>query len=524
MIDWYLVLGIVLLINLLGVILSILVFFLLRPKLKILLRNAESRIVNSTAQRISDIWTNKVQRVSETEVNIAQSLSDTETKPEQQGAGLKYIMRNEVRSLSSIFKDEVNDLQIKLDQNQTAPLERTSPSFAQSPEIGTKLDRLLNDVDFIKNHQSSYLGQGIALTHLIDETPIYINSNDFGGPANFINGGRYEEEYYQVLASFCFPNAIFLDIGANLGVFTLRLAPLLRCGSIHAFEPNPKIRQLLEKSLHLNGLSSSVNLHGFGLSDVSAQLAFFVPDGHAGGGSIELAKADGARTQTIQAHRFDDQFPKLTFDIAKIDVEGHELSVFKGMRRAIQRSINCILMFEKLNAFSGIESDVWEFFVELGLRIYRVDGANLVAINLQQFKEAEAYFIAARYATIAGQTERSFLNIYPGNLFGANDKVKDDRLIFDADAPAGSLFFHGPYWYLPKGSYRVDLLGEVAGSFELVLTEKYGFKVNQVTVSTGQQSVYWVVERDLHHFELVGRSSGVACSVNIERLNLTRLG
>jgi len=73
-----------------------------------------------------------------------------------------------------------------------------------------RLDRLQNDISFIKNRLSSYLGDGTGLTYLVDETPIYINSNDFGCPSNFLNGGRYEEENQQVLASFRRPNSVFL--------------------------------------------------------------------------------------------------------------------------------------------------------------------------------------------------------------------------------------------------------------------------------------------------------------------------
>jgi FkbM family methyltransferase len=269
----------------------------------------------------------------------------------------------------------------------------------------------------------------------------------------------------------------------------------------------------MAKSLHLNGLSSSVRLHGFGLSDTSAQLDFFVPDGHAGGGSIELAKGGGVKNPSIQVHRFDDQFSELVFDIAKIDVEGHELAVLKGMRQAIVRSHNCILMFEKLNAFAGIEASIWDFLADLGLNIYRVEGTSLVAIDLQQFKEAEAYFVAARPATVGTNYQRSLLNIYPRNLFGISGYLKDERLVISAETPAGSLLFHGPYWYLPRGSYRLDVSGQIAGSFELALTEKYGFSVDQTTILEGHQSVHWVIERDMHHFELVGRSSGVACSI-----------
>jgi len=155
-----------------------------------------------------------------------------------------------------------------------------------STDIKRRLDRLQNDMDFVKNHMSSYLGDGTGLTHLIDETPIYINTNDFGCPANFINGGRYEEDYLFVLASFRTPSSVFLDIGANLGVFSLRMAPLVRNGRIFAFEPNPSIRELLMRSVHLNGLGALISIQPVGASDTDRRLVLSVPQGHAGGGRV----------------------------------------------------------------------------------------------------------------------------------------------------------------------------------------------------------------------------------------------
>ena len=55
-----------------------------------------------------------------------------------------------------------------------------------------RLDRLQNDLTFVKTRTNSYLGAGTGLTWLVDETPIYVNTDDFGCPSNFMNGGRYE--------------------------------------------------------------------------------------------------------------------------------------------------------------------------------------------------------------------------------------------------------------------------------------------------------------------------------------------
>lgn len=384
-------------------------------------------------------------------------------------------------------------------------------------------ERLQNDVEFVKNHISSYLGNGTGLTHLIDETPIYINTNDFGCPANFINGGRYEEEYFAVLASFRRPDSVFLDIGSNLGVFSLRMAPLLRHGKIHAFEPNDAIRQLFARSIHLNGIKHQINLYGVGVSDSDQRLSLSVPEGHAGGGS--LAALDGeAAGMAIEVRRLDGLLPDVSFDIAKIDVEGHELQALRGMTDMLRRSGNAVLLFEKLNANSGIESDLMDLFAAVGMSVYRIDGVTLTPVDLPQFSASEAYFLAARPAVIGEELTRNFIALYPDDLYAVAATVQGGRLMADGAPEPGTLLFHGPYWYLPRGSYRVTVDGEIEGEFSLAMAEKFGYPVEAFVVSAQTRSFNVVVERDLTHFEVVGRALSGRLAIGLDSIRFTRIG
>ena len=78
-------------------------------------------------------------------------------------------------------------------------------------EIGKKLDRILDDIEFMKNRISIQIGDGLCLTYLANEIPIYVNTGDFGCPTNLINGGTCEEENFWVLDSFFDPATVFLE-------------------------------------------------------------------------------------------------------------------------------------------------------------------------------------------------------------------------------------------------------------------------------------------------------------------------
>lgn len=400
-----------------------------------------------------------------------------------------------------------------------------APSAGLNAEALKPLHRLQIDLEFVKNRMSSYLGEGMGLTHLVDETPIYLNTADIGCPANFINGGRYEEEYLQVLASFCRPDTVFLDIGANLGVFSLRLAPYLREGRIMAFEPNARIRELFGRSVHLNGLRERIEIFECGASDETAELVLEVPQGHAGGGHVEPARPGDTRAR-IHVRPLDEVLHELpAFHVAKIDVEGHELHALRGMQRLLARSPQAVVLFEKLVPRAGLEAPLMELFSSHGMQVWRIDGVRIELVDLASFEQATAYFLAARPATVGQELDRGFVCIRPGHLFKQLAHERGGSLVPAAGPHGeGALLFHGPYWYLPRGVYRVQVQGALHRPVQFQVTEKYGYSVTQAVLQGVSPQFDFVAERDLTHFELVGRATGADPAFEIESLRVTRIG
>jgi len=389
-----------------------------------------------------------------------------------------------------------------------------------------RLDRLQNDISFIKNRLSSYLGDGTGLTYLVDETPIYINSNDFGCPSNFLNGGRYEEENQQVLASFRRPNSVFLDIGANLGVFSLRLAPMMRQGHVYAFEPNKKIHELFSRSVHLNGLRHLIDIFELGASDREQEMVLSIPSGHAGGASVTEALAGSApESGRIRVSTLDKTLQGLPeFHLAKIDVEGHELNALRGMAGLVARSSDAVILFEKLGQNTGIESELKDFFDHLGMVIYRIDGVTLVPVNLPRFCIDQAYFLAAHPERIVGEVVRNFIDLYPADFFGLHTLVRDELLVGNARVHSLCVIFHGPYWYLPRGTWRLSVNGRVDVPLKIVIAEKFGYQVADFILSAQRMTCDFIIENDLSHFEIVGRAVEESVSFAIRSIRLTRLG
>ena len=389
--------------------------------------------------------------------------------------------------------------------------------------LNKKIERILNDVDFIKNHMSSYLGGGTGITHLIDETPIYINTDDFGCPSNFINGGKYEEEYYNLLTSFRKPSSVFIDIGANLGVFTLRFAKMLKKGKVISFEPNPKIHDLLLRSIHLNGLSNVVDIYNLGASDQNFECFLSVPKNHAGGASL-CESSDNEDGYKITAKVVDDLLSHIdNVDIVKIDVEGHELNVLRGMKKILKRSPNCVVLFEKLSRNSGIENELMEYFERLNMNVFKVEGFELVKLNLNDFIFSESYFIAASDTVLKNNYIRNFFIIYPDDMYVINGSIKNNFYCVNTKLDDNTLLAHGPYWFLPKGTYIFEFDGEINTNVKVHITEKYGYETAYFIVNKNNKIHNVVIERDLTNFEVVLRCYADEVKVNLSFIKITRV-
>jgi FkbM family methyltransferase len=140
------------------------------------------------------------------------------------------------------------------------------------------------------------------------------------------------------------PGGKVLDVGANIGyltgLFAVRVGPQ---GEVHAFEPHPKVREILTRNIARVGLhpkSAPISMYACALGDVSgsAQLVetdyFRINRGTAR--VIESKSEDAVHSYSVSIETLDNLFPNETFDLAKIDVEGFESRVLQGAKHLLQ--------------------------------------------------------------------------------------------------------------------------------------------------------------------------------------------
>ena len=159
---------------------------------------------------------------------------------------------------------------------------------------------------------------------------------------------KYEEErlIYLIQKIKTHQLNIFIDVGANIGLYSLRVAKNIpNINQVISFEPLLETFNKLKKNIIKNNLEKKIDIYNYGLSAQSKKLfGLLRKEGslkHAAGFNIH---EEGKIKLTVK--KFDDiyKFDKQKIAI-KCDIEGHELEAFKGMSELLSNN-SCFLQIE----------------------------------------------------------------------------------------------------------------------------------------------------------------------------------
>lgn len=238
----------------------------------------------------------------------------------------------------------------------------------------------------VADSQSIYLGDNTAVTFLEDGTRILVDTKSLDIGMHLLTLGRWEPPYTALFARLVRPGDTVFDLGANHGVYALMAARLVGAkGRVHAFEPNPRLAQLVDMSLRINGFSERARVHRIAASDRSGVARLFFTDSYSGGGSLsgtaEQSDATGASKHAVDCRLvpLDTLFPdpQMRLDVIKMDVEGHEGPALRGMRELLARSPDVRIMMEfgpQMMQGSGMAApEVVALLEGLGLSAWTID-------------------------------------------------------------------------------------------------------------------------------------------------------
>lgn len=132
---------------------------------------------------------------------------------------------------------------------------------------------------------------------------------------------------------------LFLDIGANQGLYSILAARNPACRGVYAFEPIPTTANRLRRNLDLNAVASRVTVVEAAISDRVGSAVIHVAGQHTGGASL---RGHGAvpGTTPVEVRLIDANALRPLLQsgdlplVVKVDVEGHEVEVLRELIRA----------------------------------------------------------------------------------------------------------------------------------------------------------------------------------------------
>jgi FkbM family methyltransferase len=225
-----------------------------------------------------------------------------------------------------------------------------------------------------------YAGVDKALVRLSSGEYICVDTNSLDS-IDYLLGWEMEMNFLPVFRSFLQPKSVVLDVGANFGLYTATSATFVKDhGRLYSFEANPHTFELLKRTLYANRLVQHSNVIAVNalIGDGAGRgTLHYIPE-FLGGATMTDVGHWGASKRSVELDviTIDEFLPDdMMVDLVKIDVEGHEPFVIRGMQNTIQRSPNIRIFLEFVEAFLAqtVRADLFtEEIDSLGFRICRV--------------------------------------------------------------------------------------------------------------------------------------------------------
>lgn len=204
-------------------------------------------------------------------------------------------------------------------------------------------------------------------------------------PKNWIDnrllaGAPFEDEQIAAARALIREHGIDLviDIGVNIGLYSVLLGQMPEITSVLAFEPVRRNCAQLMGNVFVNGLANKVEAHRLALAAHDAETVIFVDPSSTGVSRLDLSAAhrdhaDFSHQETVRVARFDDV---CGFEnrraFVKIDVEGGAVDVLVGMEKFLASNTAVI----QVETSDNEEDGVFKFLLAKGFANVRRIGAD----------------------------------------------------------------------------------------------------------------------------------------------------
>jgi FkbM family methyltransferase len=193
----------------------------------------------------------------------------------------------------------------------------------------------------------------------------------------------YEGAELDALERLVRPDDLCVDVGANIGIYSVLLSRMARDGAVISFEPVSLNQQVLRLNLALNE-AANVEVRPMVLSDSVGHTDFAVSSDGAFSSLKSSTRKPHLSDIRCRMSTLDHEFPDRRVDFVKLDVEGAELLVLKGGSGLLStpgrkpRAILVEIAETNMRAYGYTASELLACLRALGYELHTIRGSQLV--------------------------------------------------------------------------------------------------------------------------------------------------
>ncbi|MDC9722842.1 MAG: FkbM family methyltransferase [Urechidicola sp.] len=208
--------------------------------------------------------------------------------------------------------------------------------------------------------------------------------------------GEYEKAELKTLNYFLNQNSVFVDLGANFGLYTLYASKLIGMdGKVISFEPFKKNYKALTNNIAINNFNN-IQSENIAVGEREGEINLYYDSsemnlGMASTKFIENSYREKATIITLDSYFSDKSISRI--DFVKIDIEGHEYKALLGMKNLLLRHHPTLLIeILREEELPNNEDKVIRFLSSLGYIKYFINDNGSISLKQNNLKRQNYIF------------------------------------------------------------------------------------------------------------------------------------
>ena len=254
----------------------------------------------------------------------------------------------------------------------------------KTPSKIKDLVKIISDTSMSKEIQQNFLKtKGFSfhnntISKKINQYQLCFDSNDIILIENYYPKELYEKETVTLITKLIKPGMKIINIGANIGYFTILLANLVGpSGKVFSFEPHPENFEFLRKNLEINNCTNVESIMK-AISNKNEKTTLLHSTSSAWH-SLGTKEGPGFKRIPVETITIDDFLKDLDIEIDFVimDAEGSETNIIQGMTKTLQKNPHLEIIAEynpaTLEFVDSSGMDLITIIKKIGFSIYLIE-------------------------------------------------------------------------------------------------------------------------------------------------------